>query len=308
LIADPRRYGSGDASSPLSSLAEDDAHRSELVAALRDLAAAQRDVEISGALLAAPSEATYRRVWHALCAAVEHPASDEGVGVRVFAIPWAIVCTANAAATLSGVLPDVGALARVLEAGGVFGGSRNLGLSNALVSVEALERLKPSEVLRMSGAPDLRDMAPSPIQVVRGLEEVHMRFVLGAAVAPAHAPDVVETGANVGKWGTPALRAMAAQLATVGVQILPMPRPPAGLMSAAWHGRRAGVETAFNLFVSNTVRRFRSSVGDPHGARGRLPLAAPSRRRSRRDRARDHLDAVGVPPRRAARRAGRDGG
>ena len=264
LIADPRRYGTGDASSALSSLAEDDGHRSELTAALRGLAAAQRDAEIDGVLAAAPSQASYRRVWQALCAAVEHPPSDEGVGVRVFAIPWAIVCTANAAATLPGVLPDVDGLARVLEAGGVFGGSRNLGLSNALVSVEALERLRPSEVLRISSAPELRDMAPAPVQVVRGIEEVHVRFVLGAAIAPAHAPDVVETGANVGRWGTPALRAMAAQLAVVGVQILPMPRPPAGLMSAAWHGRRAGIETAFNLFVSNTVRRFRSSVGDPH--------------------------------------------
>jgi hypothetical protein len=266
LIADPRRYGAGDPSSPILRLAQDERHRSELTAALRKLAAAGEDAGITAAFASAPSQNVYARVWRALCAAVEQPARDDGVGVRVFAIPWVIVCTAGAAASLPGVLPDVESLARVLEAGGVFGASRSLGLGNALVSIETLEALRPSEVMRMSSTPALRDMAPAPIAVERGVEEVHVRFLLGAAIAPAHAPDIVETGANVGKWGTPALRAMAAQLAAPGVQILPMPRPPAGIMSAAWHGRRAGVETAFNLFVSNTVRRFRSSVGDPQVA------------------------------------------
>ena len=93
---------------------------------------------------------------------------------------------------------------------------------------------------------------------------MHVRFLLGASVADSSAPGIVETGSNIGVWGTPALRAMTAQLATAGVQILPMPRPPAGLYSAAYAGRRAGIEAAFNLFMSNGVRRFRSIVGDPH--------------------------------------------
>jgi hypothetical protein len=42
-----------------------------------------------------------------------------------------------------------------------------------------------------------------------------------------------------------------------------MPRPPAGLYTAAYAGRRAGLEAAFNLFMSNSVRRFRLAVGDP---------------------------------------------
>lgn len=263
LIDDPRRYGTADASRALLRLAEDDRQRGELTTALRDLALAGEDAQIAEALGCAPSQAAYRRIWQSLCAAVEHPVADEHVGVRVFAIPWAIVCTSSTAATLPGVLPDVEALARVLEAGGVFGGSRNLGLGNALVSIETLERLRPSEVLRMSSMPDLRDLPPAPIAVTRAVEEVHVRFVLGAAIAPANAPDIVETGANVGKWGTAALRAMAGQLALAGVQILPLARPPAGLMTAAWQGRRAGIETGFNLFMSNTVRRFRSAVGDP---------------------------------------------
>ena len=173
------------------------------------------------------------------------------------------MCGASSAATIPCVLHDVGELSRVLEANGVFGASRNLGLGNALTSIEALEALRPSEILEWSRTPGTRDMPPAEIHVSRGAEEVHVRFLPGAAIAPAHLPDVVETGANVGSWGTPALRAMSVQLATAGVQVLPMPRPPAGLYTAALAGRRAGIEAAFNLFVSNAVRRFRMAVGDP---------------------------------------------
>lgn len=262
-LCDPRRYGAGASSSPLLRLAQTGERAGELAAALRALAAAGGDAEIRALLAAAPSPGAYARLWQGLCAAIEKPARDEAVAPRVFAIPWVIVTGATVPATVPCVLPDVAGLARVLEAHGVFGGSRSLGLSNALCSIEALEALAPSAVLDWLRADRARDIAPAPIELTRGVEAVHVRFLVGAAVAPAHAPDIVVTGANIGHWGTPALRAMAAQLAMPGVQLLPMPRPPAGLYSAACAGRRAGVEAAFNLFMSNTVRRFRMAVGDP---------------------------------------------
>ena len=236
-------------------------------------------------LLADPrgSDAEAARVrWRVDRAAVEQPRPDEGVVTRVFAIPWVIVCGASAAATISCVLPDVAALARVLEANGVFGGGRNLGFSNALVSIKTLEALRPGELLEAARSTQLRALPPAPITLARGAEEVHVRFLLGASVAPVHAPGIIETGANIGAWGTAALKAMALELATPGVQILPMPRPPAGLYTAAWQGRRAGIEAAFNLFMSANVRRFRGSVGDPHvtlsahqGGELRVTLSTP---------------------------------
>lgn len=282
-LSDPRTYGAVDARSPLLALAERDEDAGALVAALRELAAAGRDGEIGGLLDAAATPAVYARLWRALCAAVEKPEAGEGgVAARVFAMPWIIVCGAASAATIECVLPDVGALARVLEANGVFGASRNLGLGNALCSIETLERLRPSEVLAWSHTPGTRDVAPDPIHVARGDETVHVRFLLGAAIAPAHLPDIVETGSNIGQWGTAALKAMTPQLAAAGVQVLPMPRPPAGLYSAAFAGRQAGIEAAFNLFMSNAVRRFRLAVGDPNvtlsihaGGELRITLTTP---------------------------------
>jgi hypothetical protein len=261
-LPDPRHYGPGDTGNPLLKLAST-GDAPALVDALRELARAANDSEIRSALAAASSPQEYATVWRALCAAVEKPAADDAVSPRVFAIPWVIVAGGSAPASVACVLPDVGALSKVFEAHGVFGGSRTLGLSNALAGIETLESLAPSEVLHGWDEPRVREMAPAPITVLRGVEEVHVRFLPGAAIAPAHAPAITETGSNIGAWGTPALRAMAVQLTTPNVQLLPMPRPPAGLYSAAYAGRRAGIEAAFNLFMSNSVRRIRMAVGDP---------------------------------------------
>ena len=261
-LPDPRRYAPGDGDVALLTLA-DGAQHHELVRVVRDYARAGQDAKIRSALAAAPSREHYAKLWRALCDAVDKRSDDDDLSPRVFAIPWVIVCGGSAPSSVSCVLPDVGAIARVLEEHGVFGGSRNLGLSNALCDITALENLSPSAALLGWNDPRVREIAPVPIPVLRGLEQVHVRFLLGAAIAPAHAPPVAETGSNIGAWGTPALRAMAAQLATPNVQILPMPRPPGGLYSAAYAGRGAGVEAGFNLFMSNSVRRFRSSVGEP---------------------------------------------
>ena len=260
MTPDPRHYGAGAAADALLKLAPEPR---ALVSALRELAAAGRDDEIRAALAAAPTQHDYATLWRALAAAVEQPAPDEPVAARLFAIPWVIVAAGSAPGQVACVLPDVAALTKVFEEHGVFGASRNLGLGNALCAVEAIEALAPSALMQSWESSPLRELTPAPIAVVRGVEEVHLRFLPGAAIAPAHLPGIAETGSNVGAWGTPALRAMAAQLATPGVQLLPMPRPPAGLYSAAYAGRRAALEAAFNLFMSNAVRRIRMAVGDP---------------------------------------------
>jgi hypothetical protein len=260
MLPDPRSYGRGDSDDALLKLA-DGAHARELVNALRELAAAGRDEEIRNAFASASSQPQYARLVNALAAASEKPAREDAVEPRVFAIPREIDSRGRAPPVLTCLLPAVAALARVLHEHGVFGGSRNVGFSNALCDIGVVDTLGPSAV--MQGFERLRDVAPAPIRVLRGVEQVDVRLLIGAAVSAPHAPDISETGANIGAWGSAALRAMAAQLATPNVDILPMPRPPRGLYSAAYAGRRAGLESAFNLFVSNAVRRFRLQVGDP---------------------------------------------
>jgi hypothetical protein len=261
-LFDPRRYGTGDATDRFLALAHEGKDR-ELIRALRELAAERADTEIRALLAAAPSAACYARLWRALCVAVEKPRAEDALTARAFAIPWVIVCAANGARTIPCVLPDVSELARVLNENGVFGPTRNVGLASALSSIEAIEEIAPGDVLEWAQNRTVREIPPAPIVLAARGEEVHVRLLPGAAIVAAAAPDIVATGSNIGVWGAPALRAMRAQLETPDVQILPMPRPPAGLYSAAYAGRRAGIEAAFNLFVSNAVRQFRRRVGDP---------------------------------------------
>lgn len=263
---DPRDFAPGAAGNRLLHLAGNPQREQELSDALRSLLEARADDEIREALRLAPGRDAYLRLWHALCAAVdERPAAADELVTRVFALPCVIVCRARRKAVIPGVLPDIGAITGALEKHGAFGPSRNVGLANALCSFECLEGLAPSTIHHWThatsgGAP--REIAPQDI-VLRGGEEVHLRFLAGAGIAPAHAPSVVETAANIAAWGLPLTRALAAQLAIPGVELLPVPRAPVSLLKAAYAGRRAQLELAFNLFLSNAARRFRTAVGDP---------------------------------------------
>ncbi|HSQ05223.1 MAG TPA: hypothetical protein VLN59_14360 [Burkholderiales bacterium] len=262
-LPDPRRYG-GAPPNRLAQLAANDGDAAALRVAVAESVAARRDDEIAQAYAAASSRTEYVRLWNAVCAAIDMPPADAQVVTRVFAMPWVMVCAGRLALTVPCVLQNMKALVDVLEKQGALGLSRNVGFSNALCSVESLEALTPGTNRAWATSdPGVRECPPAPIRVARGEETVHLRFLLGAAVTPVHEPGITETAANVALWGMQATRAMAKQLAMPGVEILPLPRPPAGIMSAAYTGRRAALETAFNLFLSNAVRSFRMKVGDP---------------------------------------------
>jgi len=259
-LSDPRRYGNGSVQ-PLAQLGEggDGARLQREVSAA---VAAGHDDDIRAAYAAVGSGAAYRRLWEAVAAAVDAPPAGAAVITRVFAMPWLIVCGTRAAATLPCVLSDVGELVRVMEQAGALGANRNLGFANALCAVETLEQVPPSALRAWNTGGGARDCPPSPIVLTPGDESLHVRFLLGAAVSPLEAPGIAETAAHIGAWGIKATGVVTKQLAQPGVDVLPVPRPPAGIMKAAYAGRRAGLEAAFNLFLSNTLRRFRVKVGD----------------------------------------------
>ena len=64
----------------------------------------------------------------------------------MFAIPLLIVTGGKGDLTVSGVLPDIGGVQRVLEQNGALGPTRNFGLSNALCELETLTRVPLSRI------------------------------------------------------------------------------------------------------------------------------------------------------------------
>lgn len=243
-----------------------------------DLAAALTagdDAVIRAALQGGPP-AVVRRVWQALAAAID--GGGDGISLQLFAIPLVIVAGARMQLTLPGALPETDKITALLERHGAVGATRNFGLGNALCSAAALEVLSPCALWRAVRDPAERavveTLIPEPVVVGPGREQVHLRFLIGAGVTPQHLPSFLESASNIGTWGMPLTRELTRQLAQAGLEVLPMPRPPQPLLKAAYLGRCAQLEAALNLFLSNTVRHFRMSVGDPEAVLSAHALAA----------------------------------
>ena len=267
-IPDPRRYtvdaAAGAAADELARFAD----TAVLHRQLETWLSRGDDTEIAAALRAAPSAAAYARLWRAVCD-VAHQAggvAGEVAGVaRVFALPLVIITGSPRPASVPGVVPDIAAVTALFEQHGALGPTRNFGLGNALCSLETIEAIKPGEIYAWTRdiGGTRRELAPAPIAIEEPGEMVHLRFLVGAGIAPASEPSFVETASNIGAWGMPLTRALAAQLGQSAVEVLPLARPPLDLMRAGHAGRYAQLDAAFNLFVSNAVRRFRGATGDP---------------------------------------------
>ncbi len=254
-IPDPRRYAA-------------DAAGAQPGARIVELLKHGDDARIMNVLRAAPSTAAYARLWDEICDAAHRPAAAPGesaVVARIFALPLVIVTGSSRPASVPGVVPDIAAIGALFEQHGALGSTRNFGIGNALCSLDTISAIGPAEVYAWTRDIDARrrELPPSAIEIKRPGEEVHLRFLIGAGIAPAAEPSFVETASNIGGWGMPLTRALAAQLAQQGVEVLPLARPPLDLLRAAHAGRGAQLDAAFNLFVSNAVRRFRGATGDP---------------------------------------------
>ncbi len=249
---------SGNVEGPLSSLARRYA----------DALDAGKETALRAALDAAPSSG----VWRTMAAGVDRAITPDSaaVGARLFAIPVAIVAAAAGGGRVSAVLSDVQRLAEVLRENRALGPLAHFGLSNALCAPAALAALswkKARAFALAAGQVDLdggwSDLPPEDIELTGGDEQVHLRFLMGAAVAPPGAPTFLETASAIATWGMPFTRELSAQLHTDGASVVAIPRPPATLLAAQAAGFTAAEELALQAFVSRELRRFRSEVGEP---------------------------------------------
>jgi hypothetical protein len=278
-LPDPRCFAATTAD-PLSRLATRAAHAAdatqrrrlldELQRELREALASGSDGLLTQALASASSPAAGRTLWEALDRATNTPADPQSVlAARVFAIPVVFVAGGLAGATIPGRLSDTKAVARVLETQGALGPTHNFGLSPALCAEPSLECVSPSRryaLLRGVESGHVEpwpDLIPADIRLESAEESVHLRFLAGIVVAPARARSFLETAGDIGRWGMPLSRELLRQFGQEGLSLLPLPRLPAGLMTALHEGRWAREEVAFQTFASRVLRRLRSETADP---------------------------------------------
>ncbi len=212
-----------------------------------------------------------RHLWRLIDRICGEPSGGGTLAVTVFALPLVLVAglaTTRAEATLPGVLTDVEAVAQLLRRHGALAGNQSIAFANVLAGAEALDLARLPEILAWQrlpgaheGAAPPRAVRPSPIRVGAGNESVHLRFLLGTALAR---PGAALFGARTTEpWGMPLAQALGRELAAANVSLLALPRPPARPLVALDDGRSAQREVSAQLFASNAIRKLRASVGEP---------------------------------------------
>ena len=258
--------------------AETGQRRDAIARELHDALAARLigDGEALAAILGgAPSVAVARQLWRALDVVWRDATAHVGanLAVTVFALPLVIVTGREGEGgdgTLSGVLDDTATLAAILRDDGALAGNRTFVLSNALVVADAIDIARLPEILAWFRLPDAlapgatlpqRVLLPAPLSVHAGREAVHLRFLVGTAIAKPGADLFAET--VVGKWGVALTQELGMQLGAGQVSVLALARAPQRLLPAVAQGRVAQREVSAQIFASNAIRRFRGAVGEP---------------------------------------------
>jgi hypothetical protein len=276
-LPDPRRFGGGSVTDQLTDLArrvrDADALASagamlKLRRAVERCLAQGDDARWRRTLEQADDAGVYRALHEALARSIDAPLeATDPVVARAFAIPIVLVAAASRPVRLPGALADIEAVRRLFEANDALGPTRNFGLSNALCSLQSLEAVSPVAIYRsardLDAAKLQASVEPAEIAIDPNREQTHLRFIVGAGVTARDAPGFTETAANIGGWGRECAKVLTAQLAVPGLHLLVLPRPPQNLIMAPHAGRNAQLETSFNLFTSNAVRRLRAAVGEP---------------------------------------------
>jgi hypothetical protein len=247
-----------------------------LVAALVERLRSRDGRQVSDLIAASPSVAIARHLWRRLIEAwreASRPGPEQSVAATLFALPLVIVAAANAGdgvdvvgAEIAGVLAETEKLAEVMRAGGALAGNQTFVLSNALASADTIDLARLPDLLAwqslgVGGSAVEHDVPPAAVATHAGQEGVHLRFVIGTALAAPGRDLLVDP--DVARWGLSLARELARQLAAPGLSVLALPGAPQTPLGALQHGRAAQREVGAQLFASNALRRLRGAIGEP---------------------------------------------
>jgi len=279
MLADPRTFPPPDAadarSRALHALAAQaleaatgeiaDARQREIAGAVDAMVDDGDGAALARLLASSPSAAIHRHLWRAVVASTERPPAAPPAPV-LFALPVIVVAASDDASEhpVDAIVEGSAELAAILVEHGALGGHRQVALAGALCAADAIDVGALPALMRAAASPDAfapLDMAPAPLTATSGGERVHLRFLVGSALAASVSALVGD--ARVGAWGVPFTRALSQRLAAPGASVVALPRAPQSLVAAVATGRGVQREAGAALFASNAVRRLRASVGEP---------------------------------------------
>lgn len=252
--------------------AQAEACDAQITAALVSLVAPPPTRALAELFATAPSADGYRHVWRLLARAERSGAFGHGSLVHLFALPLIVVAALAEARSgpreLPGVVADAAELSALLVEHGALAGNRTIAVGSALADANALDFARLPVLFAAAagattegGVAARADVAPAPIAVTGTNESVHLRFLVGTALAAPGA--AIFSTTEVGRWSLPLTQRLSAALAVPGTSVLALPRAPLPLVEALWQGRLAQREVTAQLFVSNAARDLRARVGEP---------------------------------------------
>jgi hypothetical protein len=275
-ITDPRRFDTGrqsllnDASAQIAAATSDEHKRlsSRLSLRLAKILEQGDERSVREALASSPSSSACCALQDALEQALTPDRRVGGVNVQVFAIPVLFVVGGASSASINGVVPDAGEIRALFEAAGALGHCRNFGFSNTLTDLGSLENIPWPTLYAITHSEqwdglEVLDLPPAAISVTANQENVHLRFLVGAALTPADAPGFVESAGDIGRWGMELTKLLGRQLGSQDVSLLAIPRPPRPIVHAVKEGWHEARELGFQLFLSNALRQARMRTGEP---------------------------------------------
>jgi hypothetical protein len=226
---------------------------------------------VEAAIDGAPSPFLARKLWRTVDEIISARPDSDAIAITLFALPVVIVAGVREGTEpllVHGVLRDTAPVVAALRAQRLLGGNDTFAISAGLVPAAslAITTLPRWQALRRIGK-RLDDaqgdasglLSPSSLRVPTGAETVHLRFLIGSAVAAAS----VDVLATAGATDVALTRALVDQLAVAGASLLPLPRPPQSLLRARHDGLVAQREVSAQLFASNAIRSMRASSGEP---------------------------------------------
>jgi hypothetical protein len=217
----------------------------------------------------APSPFVARHLWRLVDSIWRSDITEDALAVTAFAIPLLLVTGLARGlndVTLPVVMSQPDAAVSVLRAGAALKGNQTFALSPALVPPSALAIsawLAWQQLRSLPGrTPSMEALfGPSPIHVIGGSESVHLRFLIGSALAGRDTDLLADR--SVKTWGAELTRELIRQLGADDISLLPLPRAPQSPLPARHEGLVAQREVGAQLFASNAIRNLRASTGEP---------------------------------------------
>ncbi|MGH8800650.1 MAG: hypothetical protein ACREX7_10425, partial [Casimicrobiaceae bacterium] len=213
-----------------STLRSDEIDRTLVTALVRRLEGGDGSF-LAELVAAAPSAPVARHLWRRSIDAWREASRGERrdrLAATLFALPLVLVAAgADGDAAIVGILGDRERVAAILREHRALGGGETFALASPLVAADTFDLARLPQLLAWqrqaaSGAVDHLDLHPTPLAVNGRQEGVHLRFLVGVALAGPNA-DLLRETAPAG-WAMPLAQELARQLAGPGYTVLVLPR------------------------------------------------------------------------------------